>query len=584
MSVGENGCRGLGAVRTSGVWFGDAERLQLGWLTVPTDRSTTSAVVIAPPVGYPYICAYRTLRVVAERLAAQGHTVLRVDYDGTGDSAGDQWDPDRLPAWRATLQAGVDALRAAGMQTITLAGARLGATFALLDGAELGADAVIAWAPVPSGRRLAKELRMMSTAVPDDQAPEPGTLVSGGNVFSAQTLDAIKSLSLDRLDAAPASRVLLVGDPGTNDATAQSLSRLGAEVRCTEIAGGGTALETPPEYGTVPVEVVEAICAFAGDAAASDDAPAGSPTSPGERRPGFAQGRIRHSWRGGVVEEEVLTLEPHGHVAVLTEPAPAPDGETATLVFLNSGSEPHTGPGRCWVEYARDLARLGHRVVRVDWRGWGESPDDGRAPGRPYGDGTIEDTAAIVDSLRARGYTQIALSGLCSSAWIALQALSDSAAAGAIVFNPHLFWEPGLPFIIDAEAAARRYVELFGNLGDGLRPWLWSALDAIGLRPFAGRFLDRIATTGKPVTLIFAEEDLGIRYLRDRLSRRTRQVTRRSQITVQEIPEIDHPMYRAWLRPFIVDALNQALSTFNAASTAPEHTPAGVPLETPTSS
>jgi alpha-beta hydrolase superfamily lysophospholipase len=584
VSAVENERRGLGAVRTSGLWFGDAERLQLGWLTEPTDRSTTSAVVIAPPIGYPYICAYRTLRVVAERLAAQGHSVLRVDYDGTGDSAGDQWDPDRLPAWRATLQAGVDALRAAGMQTITLAGARLGATFALLDGAELGADAVIAWAPVPSGRRLAKELRMMGTAVPEPQAPEPGTLVSGGNVFSAQTLDAIKGLSLDRLAAAPAGRVLLVGDPGTNDATAQSLIRLGVEVRCAEIAGGETALETPPEYGMVPLEIVDAICAFTGQAPGLADPPAVGCPSPGEARPGFARGRARHSWRGGVVEEEVLTLEPHGHVAILTEPASVADCGPATLVFLNSGSEPHTGPGRCWVEYARDLARLGHRVVRVDWRGWGESPDDGRAPGRPYGEGTVEDTVAIVDALRARGYTEIALSGLCSSAWIALEALSDSAAAGAIVFNPHLFWQPGLPFIIDAEAAARRYAELFGNFGDGLRPWLWSALDGIGVRPFAGRFLDRIAATGKPATLIFAEEDLGIRYLRDRLSRRTRHVTRRSQITVQEIAEIDHPMYRAWLRPRIVDALNQALSTLNAASAAREQLPARVPLETATSS
>lgn len=583
MGVGENERRGLGAVRTSGLWFGDAGRLQLGWLTEPIDRSTTSAVLIAPPVGYPYVCAYRTLRVVAERLATQGHHVLRIDYDGTGDSAGDQWGPDRLAAWRATLQAGVDALRAAGMQTITLAGARLGATFALLDGAELGADAVVAWAPVPSGRRLAKELRMMSTAVPDEHAPEPGTLVSGGNVFSAQTLDAIKSLSLDRLDAAPAARVLLVGDPGTSDATAQSLTRLGAEVQCAEIAGGETALETPPEYGTVPLEIVEAICAFAGHAAAPDDAPVVPRTSPDEGRPWFAQGRIRHSWRGGVVEEEVLALQPHGQVAILTEPASAADGDPATLVFLNSGSEPHTGPGRCWVEYARDLALLGHRVVRVDWRGWGESPDDGRAPGRPYGDGTVEDTAAIVDALRELGYTQIVLSGLCSSAWIALRALSDSAAAGAIVFNPHLFWEPGLPFIIDAEETARTYLAMFGNLGNGLRPWLWSALDVVGLRPFAGRFLDRIAATGKPVTLIFAEEDFGIRYLRDRLSRRIRRVTRRGQITVREIAEIDHPMYRAWLRPRIVDALNQALTTINATSAARGHLPARVPRETATS-
>jgi alpha-beta hydrolase superfamily lysophospholipase len=557
--------RRASAVRTSGHWFGDPARPLLGWLTVPADRPTASGVVIAPPVGYPYLCAHRALRTVAEGLAAQGHCVLRVDYDGTGDSAGDQWDPDRLPAWRGTVAAAVDTLRTGGMQTISLAGARLGATLALLDGAVLGADTVIAWAPVVSGRRLAKELRMMGTAVPDEQASEPGTIVSAGNVFSAQTLDAIKGLSLDRLAAAPAARVLLVGDPGTTDATAQALIALGAEVRCAEIPGGEAALETPAEHGTVPVEIVEAICAFAGEARTSIQPSGSRRAQSGEAVLGPAVRRARLTWRGGPVEEEVLTLDPHGHVAIVTEPATPPSPDAATLVFLNPGSEPHTGPGRCWVEYARDLARLGHRVVRVDWRGWGESPDDGRAPGRPYADGVIEDTAAIVDGLRTLGHERVVLSGLCASAWVALQAQDTSAAAGAIVLNAPVFCEPGVPIIVDSDEAHRYYADVYGNLGEGIRPWLWSALDLVGVRPVGGRLLDRIAAAGKPVTLIFAQDDLGIRYLRDRLARRTARVTRRARVTVSEIPGIDHPMHRAWLRPKIVEALAEALDAVDAA-------------------
>ena len=569
MTFVETDHRRASAVRTTGHWFGDPARPQLGWLTVPAARPTTSAFVIAPPVGYPYLCAHRALRTVAEGLAAQGHCVLRIDYDGTGDSAGDQWEPDRLPAWRATVSAAVDALRAAGMQTITLAGARLGATLALLDASELGADAVIAWAPVVSGRRFAKELRMMGTAVPDEQASEPGTLVSAGNVFSAQTLDTIKGLSLGHLDAAPAARVLLVGEPGTTDATADALRALGAEVRCAEIADGEAAFVTPAEYGTVPVEVVEAICAYAGEASAPIHSSGYSRAQAGETIPGPAVQRARLTWRGGPVVEEVLTLDPHGHVAIVTEPATPPSPDASTLVFLNPGSEPHTGPGRCWVEYARDLARLGHRVVRVDWRGWGESPDDGRAPGRPYADGIIGDTAVIVDALRALGHERVVLSGLCASAWVALQALDTSAATGAIVLNVPIFWEPGVPIIVGDDKSQRYYAEVYGNLGNGLRPRLWDALDAVGIRPFGGRFLARLEASGKPATLVFAEDDLGIRYLRDRLARRTARVTRRGRVTIQEIPEIDHPMYRAWLRPRVVDALDRALRTIDAARPEP---------------
>jgi pimeloyl-ACP methyl ester carboxylesterase len=455
------------------------------------------------------------------------------------------------------------------MTRITLAGARLGASLALLDAAKLGADAVIAWAPVVSGRRLVKELRMMGTAVPDDQATVPDTVVSAGVVFSAQTLEAIKTLSLDRLEAAPAPRVLLVGDPGTTEGAADALVKLGVDVRCSEITGCEMALETPPEFGTIPVTVVEVICAYVGEAsvgeASSSNHPPGSRQVPtGRDLPGFKVGRVRLTWRGGPVEEEAVTLEPYGHVAILTEPAAPIGREPVTLVFLNSGSEPHTGPGRCWVEYARDLARLGHRVVRVDWLGWGESPDDGRAPGRPYANATIADTAAIVDALRDLGHTRIVLSGLCSSAWIALQALDASASNGAIVLNPLLFWEPGAPVIVDDVEAQRRYAETFGRVGIGLRPWLWGGLDAIGVRPFGGRFLDQIEATGKPVTLVFAEGDMGIRYLRDRLSRRVARVTRRGRVTVQEIPEIDHPMHRVWLRPRVVEAFDRALRGMEA--------------------
>ena len=50
-------------------------------------------VVIVPPVGYEYWSSHRTLRTLAERLAGQGCCALRFDFDGTGDSAGDQWDP-----------------------------------------------------------------------------------------------------------------------------------------------------------------------------------------------------------------------------------------------------------------------------------------------------------------------------------------------------------------------------------------------------------------------------------------------------------------------------------------------------------
>ena len=86
-------------------WFGDPDRPLLGWLSTPREGVSSAGVLVLPAVGYSYWSSPRTMRVLAERLAAAGHTVLRFDYEGTGDSGGDQWDDDRVASWRASAAA-----------------------------------------------------------------------------------------------------------------------------------------------------------------------------------------------------------------------------------------------------------------------------------------------------------------------------------------------------------------------------------------------------------------------------------------------------------------------------------------------
>ena len=89
---------------TEPVWFGAADRPSFGWLHVPDDGTARAGVVLCPPLGYEYVCAHRTIRHLAEALAAAGFCVLRVDYDGTGDSSGDHDDPRRVRAWIETVE------------------------------------------------------------------------------------------------------------------------------------------------------------------------------------------------------------------------------------------------------------------------------------------------------------------------------------------------------------------------------------------------------------------------------------------------------------------------------------------------
>lgn len=545
-------------IDTSALWFGDRSRPQLGWLSRPASRIGASGVVIAPPVAYAYWASHRTLRVLAERLAVAGHSVLRIDYDGTGDSSGDQWEPGRIVAWRRTIELAVNELRNMGTERLTLVGARLGGTFALLEGRALGAEKVVAWMPVTSGRRYAKELRLLSTAVPEDRDPldPPGTMVFAGNVFSSETLKDLQSLSATDISEPPAPATLVVDDPdGSASKAVQHLRSVGAKVTHLELPGSEQALETAPEFASVPEPIVGAICEWIGvDGSAASAPSAAQPRGEAELR-----------WRAGRVNETVLRLGARGHVGVLTSPANA-DPESTTLVFLNPGSETHVGPGRAWVEYARDLALGGRRSVRVDFLGWGESPDADRAPGRPYDVCCEEDTVAIVQELQQLGHRRVSICGLCASAWIALRAALSAPVAGVIAINPQLYWKRGDPVEIDWDLIRERRATEIRRVELGGRTGLWSLLDTLGHRSAPARWLDELASTGIPVQLLFAQGDDGLVYLDGRLRRRLQRVQRAGLITVRELAEIDHPMHLSWLRPRVVSALSEALTEIDSRS------------------
>jgi pimeloyl-ACP methyl ester carboxylesterase len=542
-------------VDTDAIWFGDAGRPQLGWLSRPAAGVGASGIVIAPPVGYEYWCSHRALRALAERLAVAGHAVLRIDYDGTGDSSGDQWEPGRVAAWERTLADAAAELRRLGAEQITLAGARLGGAFALLGGRALGAAKIIAWLPVANGRRYAKELKLLSTPVPEAGDPAgPGAIAVSGNVFSPETVKDLQGLRIEAVTEAPAPVILIVDDtPAGSVSLIEHLRTLEAEVDQVSVEGAEEALHTPPEFATVPEAVLSAICDWIGPDLSPDD----------RRTPVKATPKAEFEWHGGRVTETVLRLG-QGQVAVLTSPA-GPVSHPTTLVLLNPGSETHVGPGRAWVEYARDLALTGRQTIRVDFLGWGESPDAGRAPGRPYDECGEQDTVEIVHALQAQGFERLAICGLCASAWIALRAVLRAPVAGVIALNPQLYWKRGDPVNIDWDlirslrAGEIRRVEL------GAKYRFWSLIDALGHRSRPARWLDDLASTGLPVKLVFAEGDDGLIYINGRLRRRAQRLQRGGRVSITELPGVDHPMHRTWMRPSVLTALTQALAEIDAA-------------------
>ena len=507
-------------METRARWFGPEERPLLGWVSAAPE-ARASGVLVAPPVGYPYVTSHRALRQLAEGLAADGHVVLRFDYDGTGDSAGDARDADRVAAWRASLHAAAAELRSLGCARLTIVGVRLGGTFALLDGVELGADAVVAWLPVTSGRRYAKELRLMSTELPDDTAR-----AVAGEVWTEATLADLGALRVEPDTPLP-PRALVVGEPF-------------GDVDVLPPDGSEGILETSAERAVTPTALLDAIRSWIGPAAGAPlDVPDGTAAAAIDG-----------------VRETVLRLGPHRLAAIASEPADGAGGPT--LLFLNSGSEPHIGPGRAWVAFARELARRGHRAVRADFRGWGESPGDGLAP-VPYSEHCRDDVLELVRALEESGRSHVVPFGLCSSAYVALQAAAVERLAGVVALNPQLYWAPPQPVELTPEENWRYRTPVRDRYDRWARFGVWSALDAVGLRSPAGRWLDALRRCGTPVTLVFAAGDEGLHHLRVRLGRRFAAALRGRSVRLVEIPDIDHSMHRVWRRDAVVDALDEAL-------------------------
>jgi alpha-beta hydrolase superfamily lysophospholipase len=569
-------------------WFGPVERPLLGWLSLPAGEPggddpggpeaepgaggllvPAGGVVICPPIAYEHWCAHASLRELAESLAAGGVAALRFDYDGTGDSAGDHWDPGRVGAWRASVRHAVALLDSLGVRRIALAGLRLGATLAVLEAGACGVDAVACWAPVTSGRRYRRELELLGVPVPseDRRAPAHGGTVLAGFGLAPETLEDLSRLDVRTLERAPAE-VLVLDRPERPDGAALAEQLRGPRSHVEHLVRPGTEafLDVPVEDGEVPGELIGLLSAWLLQRVAGRDSDAGAGpaahgTGGGGAGGGGTGGRgadagggrtaVTIPWAGGEVLEEVCAIGHTHHAAVRTSPARG--DALATVVFLNSGSEPHIGPGRAWVEYARHLALRGIAAVRVDFPGWGETP--GLAAGRPYDETSLDSTVELLRSLRARGEGPIVLAGLCAGAWVALKAVLEEPAAGVVAINPQLYFEQGDPVEALLKDTRERRAPLRRREELGRRTGWWTACDLVGLRNVQGRWLDALIRRDTRVLLLFAEGDDGIEYLRNRLRRRLGAALASERFELLEIPGIDHAMHREWRRPAVVDAI-----------------------------
>jgi pimeloyl-ACP methyl ester carboxylesterase len=140
--------------------LGPTERRLFGILHRARSGATSSALLCSP-YGPEAIRAHRVYRVLADRLVQRGTHVLRFDYYGTGDSAGDDAQGD-LSGWvRDILTAHEALVQRTQPQYVTWLGTRLGAALALQASRAVARapNSLVLWDAVVDGADYLQELR-----------------------------------------------------------------------------------------------------------------------------------------------------------------------------------------------------------------------------------------------------------------------------------------------------------------------------------------------------------------------------------------------------------------------------------------
>ena len=465
-------------------WFGAPGAPHFGWYHAPTGEGGQSvspasvaardlAVVICPPFGYEAICAHRGLRALARTLAAAGLPVVRFDYHGTGDSAGDDRQPDRVKAWLTSVAAAIDeAKRLSGRDRVALVGLRLGALLgALVAAGRADVRALVLWAPVTSGKAFLREMKMLRQSGDNEIPAAPaGTAIgrgpddeeAAGFLLSASTMEALLALNLLTLERRPAEAVLLLqrDDLPEDDRLGKRLRTLGADLR-EERAPGYLALVQDPHRSVRPLVALGAITDWL--VGRTQPVLATAPPSPEaiDSRTVAVIGLDAPSGAAAqAVREEAISfivggLTLHG---ILCEPARSSNGANGAgnghaarrrgVVMLNAGAIRRVGPNRLYVQMARAWAARGLTSLRVDLSGLGDSDGDDPVGGRLYSMVSVPEAQAAARYLRdhrALAGLGVTVLGLCSGAFVSFHAaLADPGIEGTVLINPQLFfWKEG---------------------------------------------------------------------------------------------------------------------------------------------
>ena len=187
------------------LFFGESDSALYGVYHPPESTQVRSdAVLLCYPAGHEYMRIHRAFRQLAGALNAKGFHVLRFDYFGTGDSAGDQAEI-MMERWLQDAEAAAEELLSiSGCRKLSVVGLRLGALIASQLAAKVKAvKRLVLWEPLLEGEAFVREMLQHiedhGTSLANF-SDDSNTLHFNGYAFTEHALNSIKSVDFASID------------------------------------------------------------------------------------------------------------------------------------------------------------------------------------------------------------------------------------------------------------------------------------------------------------------------------------------------------------------------------------------------
>jgi alpha-beta hydrolase superfamily lysophospholipase len=572
----------------SSTWFGPEDRPLAGWLHLPESGVARAGIILCPSLGVEALVAQPAYLRLARHLEAMGFAVLRFDYSATGDSAG-SIEAASIEQWVEDIRSARDLVVSSGAERIGIVGLRIGATLAARSLVTHGAyDAVALWDPCATGRAFLREqqaLKALTFSVSSPDADEQGLdLLSFWMPTSlAADLGAMTLDGSERLDSVKALLVTRANRPKPPQVR-EWLEHSHAEE--VDAKGQEDFLDVPAGISVLPLDTIDGIAKWLDRTFDARATPM--------RLLGSSEAIVDHDAEGRPVVERLSFFGSAGLFGVVTEPAF--NGGLPPVVLLNVGLLHHVGPGRLWVDLAREWASKGIRVLRFDLGGIGESPAlPYRSDGVEY---PLEAVDNIVDAMRLVApddYENVILVGICSGAYHALETGIALNITGAAIINPILSFDPtevreGRPLDTRRNAVQPRHeivrwmresraitriarwppllkVRQSSRVAQVIDEWtpefVWNLLDKTGTIRSGASVLETIGSGGTSILLICGEEEA--RTFR-RAGKRIDALISAGVLTFEVLPGLDHSLFSAKSRRDATRWLDGFVSEFGGST------------------